>query len=123
MGNMDLLAHLRPKPVWDGVAARIVEGERITLAVIELEPNTLVPEHSHHNEQIGFVVTGSIRFTVDTEERELGPGGTWRIPGGVPHEAQSGPAGAVVVDVFSPVRSDWHGVEEEDPRTPRWPPA
>ncbi|MFQ5966528.1 MAG: cupin domain-containing protein [Acidimicrobiia bacterium] len=123
MGNMHLLHDLPPKPVWEGVAARIVEGERITLAVMELDPDTLVPEHSHQNEQIGIVVTGSIRFTVDGEEQELGPGGSWRILSGVPHEALSGPSGAVVVDVFSPIRSDWRDIEDEEPRIAPWPPA
>ena len=41
------------------------------------------------------------------ERRVLGPGGTWRILGGTPHSVQTGPGGAVVVDVFAPARDDW----------------
>ncbi len=97
--------------VWgETVRARRVQGERITLAVVELEPNAVVPEHRHDAEQMGLVMAGSIRFTVDGETRNLGPGGTWRILSNLPHQVTAGPDGAVVIDVFSPVRSDWDGL-------------
>jgi quercetin dioxygenase-like cupin family protein len=55
--------------VWDGVAARAVEGERITLALVELDPSAHVPEHRHPNEQLGMVIRGTVRFRIGTEER------------------------------------------------------
>jgi quercetin dioxygenase-like cupin family protein len=111
-----------PLRIWDDVVAREVHGTQTTLAVVELEPGALVPEHHHVSEQLGMVIEGSVRFRVADEETELGPGGTWNIPPGVPHEVRAGPAGAVVVDVFSPTREgDWRGLEREVPRTPRWP--
>ena len=39
----------------------------------------------------------------------------------VPHEATAGPEGAVVIDVFAPVREDWVALDEAEPREPRWP--
>jgi quercetin dioxygenase-like cupin family protein len=121
MGNLEDLRDVAPKQIWAGVSARVVAGERITLAIVELEPGAVVPEHRHDNEQLGFVIQGSIRFTVDGETRDLGPGGTWRILGGTPHDAVAGDEGAVVVDVFSPVRSDWDEVAPGPTRVPRWP--
>ncbi|MGH3131462.1 MAG: cupin domain-containing protein, partial [Gaiellaceae bacterium] len=73
------------------------------------------------HEQAGLVVAGTVTFTVAGEARDLGPGGTWLIPGGAPHAVEAGPSGAVVIDVFSPPRSDWEEVEREEPRTPKWP--
>ena len=64
---------------------------------------------------------GSVEFRVGDETRQLGRGGTWRIPSNVPHEVKVGPEGAVVVDVFAPVREDWGGIEPTQPRGPRWP--
>ena len=107
--------------VWDGVAARTVEGERITLAVVELDPDALVPEHRHPNEQMGMVIRGTVHFRIGTEERTFGPGGTWRILADEPHEVRVGPEGAQVIDVFSPVREDWHQLPILPPRPPRWP--
>jgi quercetin dioxygenase-like cupin family protein len=86
-------------------------------------PDSVVPGHRHENEQLGMVVTGSVTFTIGDETRELGPGGTWRIPSDTPHQVVTGPAGAVVIDVFSPVRSDWDALTSHAPTTPAWPPA
>ncbi|HET7677843.1 MAG TPA: cupin domain-containing protein [Candidatus Limnocylindrales bacterium] len=107
--------------IWEGVVARRVEGERITLSVVELAPDSIVPEHRHPNEQLGIVLRGGLRFRVGDEERELSPGDTWTIPGGVPHEVHTGPDGAVLIDVFSPPRRDWDAAPRSGPRPPVWP--
>ena len=112
---------LGPQDIWNGVSVRAVHGERITLGIVELEPNALVPEHSHENEQLGIVLQGSLTFRVGDELSELGRGGTWNIPADVPHEVTAGPEGAVVLDVFAPTRDDWSQFEPRAPPEPRWP--
>ena len=108
--------------VWgDTVRARRIQGETITLAVVELAPNAIVPEHQHVAEQLGLIISGEMHFTVDGETRTLGPGGTWRILSNRPHNVQAGPDGAVVIDVFSPVRSDWDALKVAPTTRPRWP--
>ena len=115
------LADLEPIQVWEGIRARRVQGDQLTLAIVELDANAIVPEHVHDSEQNGLVISGQMRFRVGDEERLLGPGGTWRILGGVPHTAQAGPDGAVVVDTFAPIRADWDALDVVAPTTPRWP--
>lgn len=107
--------------VWEGVVGRRIEGERITFALVELEPNAHVPEHRHPNEQVGICLRGSGRFRVGEEVREMVPGVTWRILGDVPHELHVGPDGATVIDVFSPPRADWAGLAEAREAPSRWP--
>jgi quercetin dioxygenase-like cupin family protein len=46
----------------------------------------------------------------------LGPGDTWRIPGGVPHEVTAGPEGALAVECFTPARDDWAALDRLDGR-------
>jgi quercetin dioxygenase-like cupin family protein len=121
VGALEDLAGLEPFKVWDGVVARAVDGERVGFAVVELEPSTVVPEHSHENEQLGIVLRGSVSFRVGEEVRELKAGGTWRIPPNVPHEVHTGPGGAIVIDVFAPVRADWRDLERLDVQPPVWP--
>ena len=121
MGALDELGALEPFRVWDGVVARAVDGERAGFAVVELEPSTIVPEHSHENEQLGIVLRGTVSFRVGDEVRDLEPGGTWRIPPNVPHEVRAGPEGAVVLDVFAPVRADWRTLERLGDKPPLWP--
>jgi quercetin dioxygenase-like cupin family protein len=115
------LVTLAPQDIWNGVSVRAVQGERITLGVVELAPNAVVPEHRHENEQLGIVLSGSLTFRVGDESRELGPGGTWLIPANVPHEVVTGPDGAAVIDVFAPPRHDWSQFEPQAPREPLWP--
>jgi quercetin dioxygenase-like cupin family protein len=127
MSNLVDLADTVPIQVWEGVVARRVQGEKLTLAVVELAPDAVVPEHRHPNEQCGFVIEGEVTFRIADEERVLGPGGTWRILGDVPHSVVTGPGGAVVVDVFAPARHDWEDRPivgtEEAPAGLVWPRA
>jgi quercetin dioxygenase-like cupin family protein len=115
------VAGVAPQKVWDGVVARVVDGERITTAVVELDPGSVVPEHQHDNEQLGVVLSGSLLFRIGDESRDLGAGALYRIPPNTPHSVETGPGGAVVVDIFSPVRDDWQTLARETPRQPRWP--
>ena len=116
------LAGLGPQDIWDGVSVRAVHGARITFGIVELDSNAVVPEHSHENEQLGMVLSGSLTFRIGDESRELRPGDTYVIPGNVPHEVTTtGPNGAVVIDVFAPTRADWSQFEPQAPREPRWP--
>ena len=115
------LADLGPLPIWTGVLGRAVQGERITMAVVELVPNCNVPEHQHPNEQLGVVLRGSMTFTIGGERRELVAGDTYNIPANVPHTVTAGPDGGVAIDVFSPVRADWERFDPLSPTQPVWP--
>lgn len=121
MDAFEDLTALEPFRVWDGVVARSVDGDRVGFAVVELEASTVVPEHSHDNEQLGMVLRGSVSFRVGDEVRDLEAGGSWRIAPNVPHEVHVGPDGAVVIDVFAPVREDWAALERLGAQTPLWP--
>jgi quercetin dioxygenase-like cupin family protein len=121
MGVYDSVSAVRPYRIWDGAVARAVSGERITLAVVDLEPNLVVPEHSHPNEQVGMVLAGFVTMTIGGASRRLGIGDTYVIPGDVPHGAETGPEGASVLDVFTPTREDWERVERLEPSAGAWP--
>jgi quercetin dioxygenase-like cupin family protein len=121
MSTFDSLDTVRPYRIWDGAVARAVKGERITFAVVDLEPNRVVPEHHHNNEQLGMVLKGAITMIVAGEARRLVAGDTYVIPGDVPHSAETGPEGASVVDVFNPTRDDWEQVDRLEPSAGAWP--
>ena len=115
------LGETKPHLIWEGVTGRVVAGERTTFVVLELDPGTVVPEHAHDNEQIGVLASGSMRFRIGDEERELRPGETWNIPSNVPHSVTAGPEGAVAIEIFTPTRADWDSLERGEPSAPRWP--
>ncbi len=112
---------ISPQEVAPGLAARAVVGERMTMAVVELGPNAVAPQHHHENEQLGFVIAGTLTFRVGDEERELRAGDTYAIPSHVPHGGVAGPDGCTVADVFAPVRADWEKLERGEPSKPSWP--
>ena len=115
------LRAIGPLPIWTGIFARVVDGREMTFAVVELDPGAVAARHQHVNEQIGLVVSGSMTFVVGDETRILEAGDTYEIPANVPHEATAGKDGAVVIDVFAPIRSDWVKFTPQAPRPPRWP--
>lgn len=115
------LADLRPYLIRAGMKARVVNGERVTMAVIDIEPNAIAEEHHHENEQLGLVISGLLTLRVAGESRDLQPGDTYAIPSQVPHDAKAGPEGATVLDVFAPVRADWEKLPRAEPSAPEWP--
>jgi len=117
-GNLE---EIRPHRIVDGVVGRVVTGEQVTFVVVELDPGAVVPDHAHENIQLGILASGSMRFRIGDEERELEPGDTWSIPSGVPHEVTVGPEGAVAIEVFAPGRADWEALERPAPSAPAWP--
>ena len=120
MSAFDDVRGLVPRRIWEGITARAVHGERLTLASSSSSRRDR-EEHSHEHEQLGIVLRGSLLFRVGDEEKDLGPGETWEIPSNTPHRAQAGPHGASVLDVFAPPRSEWDQGEPREPAPGRWP--
>ena len=88
---------------------RIVTGELMTVARIYFEDGSVVPMHSHHNEQVTQVLKGTMRFVFGDDRAksvDIGPGGVVVIPAHVPHEARC--MGDVEeMDMWAPRRDDW----------------
>lgn len=104
---------LRPFSLADGVSGRPLFGEGAMLNLIEFEPGSTVPLHSHAHEQLGIVLRGMQALVVDGTAHELGELEGYVLPGGVEHSASCGPEGALVLDVFNPVREDYRERWEE----------
>ena len=118
MSAFDDLSEIVPLRIWDGVVGHPVDGDQLTLTLIDLAAGSVVPEHSHANEQVGILLRGSLTFRIGDETRELVRGGAWCIRAHVPHEVRTGPDGATLVEAFAPARSDWAALERLDPGSP-----
>ena len=97
----------------DGVVGRPLFGDGAMLNVIDFAPGATVEPHSHPHEQLGIVLRGMQALVIDGDAHELGPMEGYVIPGGVVHSAYCGPEGALVIDVFQPVREDYRARWEE----------
>jgi quercetin dioxygenase-like cupin family protein len=96
-----------PFALADGVHARALFGDGTMLNLVELEPGAVVPQHSHPHEQMGIVLSGEIVMIIEGEERACHAMDAMHIPSGITHGAYAGREGAVVLDVFVPVREDF----------------
>ena len=47
---------------------QFVVGQEIMLARVLLKKGCIVPEHSHHNEQVTYVLDGALKFSIDGRE-------------------------------------------------------
>ncbi|MBI5419015.1 MAG: cupin domain-containing protein [Deltaproteobacteria bacterium] len=90
-----------------GVTAKIASGEKMMFSLVTLEPDAAVPEHSHPHEQMGMMISGIMELTVAGKAQVLSGNEIYLIPGGVPHKAVAGPAGAVALDAFAPPREEY----------------
>jgi len=78
-----------------------VVGQNVMLARVLLKKGCVVPEHSHHNEQITYVLEGALKFWIVVHEGEV-----LTIPPNMPHRAEA-LADTVDLDIFNPPRADW----------------
>jgi quercetin dioxygenase-like cupin family protein len=100
------LSDLRRFTLAEGVTAQALFGDGAMLNLVELAPNALVPRHSHPHEQLGVVLRGELYLMVAGHEHLLRGMGAYTLPGELEHQAQAGPEGALVLDVFQPVREE-----------------
>jgi quercetin dioxygenase-like cupin family protein len=92
----------------ENITRKMLWGENIMVVRLELAPNTVVPEHDHVSEQVTMVLEGSIELTDNDGVRmKVGPGEICVIGPSRPHSAVAGSQGAVVMDLFSPIREDF----------------
>src|SRR5438105_6980922 len=84
----------------------LADGERMMVVEWRFEPGASVPEHAHPHEQCGYVISGTMLFTVNGEERAVELGTGYLIPGNTPHSARFEEF-TVLVDIFSPPREDY----------------
>ena len=95
--------------VTDQIDRRLITGDRIMLAHVYLKKGSIVPTHSHENEQVTYILEGALRFWIGEDEAEevvVRAGEVLHIPSNVVHKALALEE-TLDVDVFSPPRQDW----------------
>ena len=88
---------------------RLITGDRLMLTHVYLKKGSIVPRHSHENEQITYILEGGLRFWIGEDESQVidvMAGEVLHIPSLVQHKAEA-LEDTLDVDVFSPPREDW----------------
>jgi quercetin dioxygenase-like cupin family protein len=93
--------------IFPGVQIRTCAAEKMMMSLVDLEPNSVVEEHSHPHEQVGMVLEGSAIFFIGGEEKTLCPGDLYRIPGNMRHKVVVLDEPVKAIDIFYPVREEY----------------
>ncbi|MEP6622090.1 MAG: cupin domain-containing protein [bacterium] len=95
--------------VTDTISRKLITGDGMMIAHVYLKKDALVPQHSHHNEQITYIISGALHFYIGADRAQeiiVRAGEVLHIPSHVPHEARA-LEDTLDVDVFNPPRQDW----------------
>jgi quercetin dioxygenase-like cupin family protein len=91
------------------IGRRLITGDSMMIAHVYLAKGAVVPKHSHHNEQITYILEGVLRFRLGDDESQqvdVAAGEVLHIPSHLPHTAEA-LEDTLDVDIFSPPREDW----------------
>jgi unsaturated pyranuronate lyase len=100
---------------------RLISGERLMLAHVYLDRGCVVPKHAHENEQLTYILEGTLRFFLGEDGDEVvdvAAGEVLHIPSNLPHAAEA-LEDTLDLDVFSPPRADWLEGSDDYLRRPR----
>jgi quercetin dioxygenase-like cupin family protein len=88
------------------ISRQFIVGTGVMVARVLLKKGAHVPLHSHHNEQVSYILEGALKFALEGKEVTVHAGEILCIPPNVPHEAFA-LEDTVDLDIFNPPRQDW----------------
>ena len=112
MGNeiMDW-SKIQPRTVIPGFHGRFMHSATMTFALWQIDAGAILPEHSHHHEQVVHLYEGEFEMTVEGVTKRMLAGTVFAIPANARHHGRA-LTDCRIMDVFHPVREDYReGVE------------
>ena len=105
--NIDAMEQGIARTLVEVITTRVFPGDHAMLSIVRIEPNAMGTIHSHPQEQWGIMLEGSATRIQNGEKIHVQKGDFWRSPGSIEHGVIGGPDGAVIIDIFSPPRSEY----------------
>ncbi|MEM2146165.1 MAG: cupin domain-containing protein [Candidatus Jordarchaeaceae archaeon] len=81
-------------------------SEKMMLVEFNFKKGSIVPHHTHPNEQIGYIVKGKVKLKIGEKEHLLENGDSYYIPPNIEHSATLIEE-STIIDIFSPPREDY----------------
>ena len=92
-----------------GIRAALTVGAQLSAAFYTLDAGAVVPDHDHHNEEFGQVISGSLELRWVDQRGEhtamLTAGEAFILPGGARHGAVAGAQGCRLLECYAPPRT------------------
>jgi quercetin dioxygenase-like cupin family protein len=101
--------NLPAEPLKGTLTRKLITGERMMIAHVYFKKGDDVPQHSHENEQLTYILEGALKFWFGADESQeiiVRAGEVIVIPSHLPHRALA-LEDTLDVDVFCPPRQDW----------------
>ena len=95
-----------PEAIGGLIERRYFNGERMTVARLDLKRTAGTRTHTHEAEELLCVLRGALKVTVEGDETIVREGELIQTRGGVPHAIEA-LEDTTVLAVFSPIRQDW----------------
>ena len=100
------LDDITPREIIKGFHARMIHGEKMSLAYWNIEKGAELPLHHHEHEQTVNMIEGNFQMKIGNESHVFGPGDIFVIPSNVPHSGFA-LTDCRILDVFAPAREDY----------------
>lgn len=94
---------MKAKEYMPGFFGKAIHGEKITQVYWDIRKNSKLPEHSHLNEQIIYMIEGKFELVVGGQRYVLEDGDVFVLTSHTPHSGKA-LSDCRILDVFSPVR-------------------
>lgn len=94
----------------EGIRARAINGENLSVVHVMFDAGAVAPEHKHLHEQVVNVIEGELELVVEGKAHRLTRGKAMLLAPHVPHSARAVTA-CYIIDVFHPVREDMRGAQ------------
>ena len=105
-------SEIEPEQLNPLLTRQFITGDQAMLGRIVLTKGCIVPRHSHPNEQLAFILQGSLRFAFDDgTTHTVNSGEVIVLPAYLPHAAVA-LEDTINFDIFAPPRQDW--IDKDD---------
>jgi len=104
--NMTDLKKIMSREIIPGYKAKFIHTENLTLAYWEIKAGSVMPVHSHPNEQVVNMIEGEFELTVKDRTHVLKPEMVVTIQPNIEHSGIAR-TDCRIIDVFFPCRDDY----------------
>lgn len=100
------LSEMKLKQKREGVFAKVMTGQLMQMTLIHLDCGVST-DHSHENEQMGYILSGEVEITISNEKKICKFGDAYLIPSNIQHGFKVlSKKGVDYLEMFSPPKEE-----------------
>jgi quercetin dioxygenase-like cupin family protein len=91
-----------------GVKRKVLgHGGSLMMTEVTFVKDAVGTIHSHHHEQVSYIIQGGFEFNLDGEIQKVGKGDSIYIPSDALHGVKALEDNSIILDVFTPQRDEF----------------